>query len=115
MRTYETKASFGRWDVHATTHDDGWDRVTRALVKEVSILSPAHEPAEPRACVLSFREKADEGEVFYGGPVIRRYFDTPITVRLPAFVSQTALTPHTERGAQPPCDRVRGGRPQDGC
>ena len=29
VRTYRTKASFGRWDVHSTTHADGWERVTR--------------------------------------------------------------------------------------
>jgi hypothetical protein len=55
LRTYQTRASFGRWDVHSTIHADGWERVTSALVKEVSILSPATEPAEPLASALSFR------------------------------------------------------------
>ena len=59
LRTYQTKASFGSWRVHSTTHDDGWVRVTRALVKEVSLLSPAVEPAEPLACVtLSSRPRS---------------------------------------------------------
>ena len=35
--------------------DDGWERVTRTLVKKVSLLSPARRPAEPPACVLSFK------------------------------------------------------------
>ncbi len=52
LRTYQTKASFGRWDVHATTHADGWERVTSAIVREVSLLSPALEPAEPLAQVV---------------------------------------------------------------
>ena len=52
VRTYRTKASFGSWRVHATTHADGWERVTKAIVKEVSLLSPALEPAEPLAQVV---------------------------------------------------------------
>ena len=55
LKTYRTKASFGRWDVHATTHEDGWQRVTRAIVREVSLLSPAVEPAEPLAQVVLVR------------------------------------------------------------
>jgi hypothetical protein len=49
LRKYETKASFARWDVHSTTHADGLERVTSALAKEVSLLSPATQPAEPLA------------------------------------------------------------------
>ena len=86
LRTYETKASFGRWDVHATRHEDGWERVTSALVKEVSLLSPGVEPSEPRACVLSFRPTVEptasrEGQVILGGPTLRRSFPTKLTIR----------------------------------
>ena len=51
LSTYQTKASFGRWDVHATTHANGWERVTSAIVKEVWLLA-ALEPAEPLAQVV---------------------------------------------------------------
>ena len=84
LKTYETTASFARWDVHSTPHDDGWDRVTRAFVKEVSLLSPAVEPAEPLACVTLFkpieeraariaRAPASDGTVIHGnGQLLRR-------------------------------------------
>ena len=54
LRRYETKASFGRWNIHATEVGE-CERVTSAFVREVSLLSPAHEPNEPLACVLSIR------------------------------------------------------------
>ena len=67
-------------------HEDGWERVTSALVKEISLLSPGVEPSEPRACVLSFRPMEEptasrEGEVFFGGETIRRDFPATLTVR----------------------------------
>ena len=48
------------------------------------VLSPAVEPAEPRAEVLLLREAAPpepEGEIIGGGPVVRRTFQTTFTVR----------------------------------
>ena len=91
LEKYQTKASFGHWNVHISEN-----RVSQAWVKEVSLLSPAVEPAEPLACVLSVRpaepkpspaavasDRAVAGEVIYGKPGERivRYFETPITVR----------------------------------
>ncbi len=83
LRRHDTKASFGRWNAHSTTHDDGWERVTSALVKEVSLLISL-EPAEPLACVMSLREKAPApvGDVAYGdGSVIRRPIGQVLGVR----------------------------------
>lgn len=62
--------------------------VRSCFVKEVSILSPGVDPAEPRARVLHVREveplarRSEPEEVISGGAIIRRYFDNvPITVR----------------------------------
>ena len=54
LKRHETKASFGRWNIHATEVGE-YERVTSAFVREDSLLSPAHEPNEPLACVLSIR------------------------------------------------------------
>ena len=54
LKRHETKASFGRWDIHSTPVGESL-RVTSAWMREVSVLSPAVEPSEPLACVLSVR------------------------------------------------------------
>jgi len=61
------------------------DVIAKALLDEISVLSPGNEPGEPLARVLLLRESpvavrdtsgrasaGGEGEVFYGGPIIRR-------------------------------------------
>jgi hypothetical protein len=79
-----TPASVGFAALHRGTPINGWDDLVRsALVTEVSVLSPGVRPAEPLAKVVFLREHATEpeGEVFYGGPRLTRYFETTITVR----------------------------------
>lgn len=49
-----TPASYGRHNVHANPTAEGAERVTRAFVSEVSVLSPGVEPAEPLARVITF-------------------------------------------------------------
>jgi hypothetical protein len=65
--------------------DQEMERIIRdGLLNEVSVLSPATKPAEPLAKVVLLRERAIDpagGEVFYGGPVLRRCFETPIVIR----------------------------------
>ena len=90
LKTYRTKASFGHWTVHSTPHANGCERVTSAIVQEVSLLRD-HQPAEPLAAVVLLRHapaavssQAPAGaapRVFYGGPTIRRYFPATFTVR----------------------------------
>ena len=58
--------------------------IARGFVREVSVLSPGRDPAEPRAEVLGLRQVSHTdytraparpepaGEVFYGGGMIRR-------------------------------------------
>ena len=53
LKPHETKASFGRWDIHSTPVGES-HRVHSAWIREVSLLV-ATEPAEPLACVLSVR------------------------------------------------------------
>ena len=65
--------------------------VTCCLLKEISLLTPSTKPAEPLASVRLVRESPAAviasdpavGEVIYDKPgqVLRRYFNTPITVR----------------------------------
>lgn len=49
-------------------------RVTSAIVREVSVLSPGVNPAEPLARVVCLtRERAEpEDEIIYGGPLLVR-------------------------------------------
>ena len=48
----DTAASFERYDLHAPPIDAGGERVARAFVSEVSVLSPSVMPAEPLARVM---------------------------------------------------------------
>ena len=83
-------ASFGHWTVHSTPHANGCERVTSAIVQEVSLLRD-HQPAEALAAVVLLRHapaavssQAPAGaapRVFYGGPTIRRYFPATFSVR----------------------------------
>jgi hypothetical protein len=77
-----TKASF-EFAPLQQQQANGWNRILRALVTEVSILSPGTNPAEPLARVMLLRQRspaavgatsdaAAVGEVFYGGQMIRR-------------------------------------------
>jgi hypothetical protein len=80
-----TAASFGRIDVHAPLMGKDAKRVTSAFVKEVSLLPPGVEPAEPLAQVLWIGEAESPaaglssdrpvaGEVILGGErIARRY------------------------------------------
>ncbi len=66
-----------------------WQRVLRMAVTEVSLLSPAVEPREPRARVVYVAPSEasspcpSPGEVIYHREQvpIRRYFETEIVVR----------------------------------
>ena len=82
LKRYDTKASFGSWDVHSTTHDDGWERVTSTILQEVCASDRPPAQRASRATWCRIREKAPEAEqVFYGGQTLRRTFETPIVVR----------------------------------
>ena len=69
----------------------GTTMLRKALIMEISILSPSTKPAEPLARVALVRESPAAGTdrlavgdtVIYGKPGQRlvRYFETPITVR----------------------------------
>jgi hypothetical protein len=82
----DTKASFARLN-----RDSLWvgrcERVRHAHVTEVSILSPDTRPCEPLAEVTSLRRRQPEptrepeGEIIWGGPMVRRDFKTTFTVR----------------------------------
>ncbi len=88
LRRDRTGVSFG---YHTLRVQDmgGWRRVLRMAVTEVSLLSPAVEPAEPRARVVylapseTSSARTSPGDVIYhrGQAPIRRYFETEITVR----------------------------------
>lgn len=86
-----TAASFGRITVHAPPMGEDAHRVTRALVKEVSILSPDRRPREPLARVLwigkpespaavpATSDRSVAGEVIYGdGTLVRRYYENAV-------------------------------------
>ena len=89
-----TPASISYHDFQRQAIGDS-ERILRGLIPEVSILSPGRRPAEPGARVATFHrtesspsparvtsDRPGVGEVFYGdGTLIRRYFNTPITVR----------------------------------
>ena len=79
-----TRASFGFKTLHrreVNIRGTKADVIARAIVHEVSVLPESVQPAEPLAAVVSIRPIEDE--VIYGKPgqVLRRYFDTKITVR----------------------------------
>lgn len=85
LKQQRTKASFARLN-----RESMWvgrcERVERADITEVSILSPATLPGEPLAEVTLLRtdpkqEREREGEIIWGGPTVRRYYPTTITVR----------------------------------
>ena len=56
-----------------TNHDVFGCQILRSgLITHVSLLSPAQQPAEPLAKLMTLREQEPAGEVVYGGRVIRR-------------------------------------------
>ena len=76
---------------------NGWNIVRQALVTEVTVTSPTHEPRDSGAKVLTLRPTEEKpkpntshagvlrqpdpaGEVFYGGPIIRRNIGTVLAV-----------------------------------
>ena len=87
LKRHETKASFGRWDIHSTPVGESL-RVTSAFVKEVSLLI-ATEPNEPLAYVLSV------------GPTEKRIARAS---REPAPTSGGEVFPHPARCGHPPTD-----------
>lgn len=94
LRQYQTKASLGYWNVHSNPHINGSTRITRGIVEEISLLKDL-TPAEPLAEVVLLKRAPagthppvapagaarTDGEVFYGGATLRRYFPATITVR----------------------------------
>jgi hypothetical protein len=58
LKAFRTKASFGYANVERQEIGD-WGRVLRALVTEVSLLSPAAKPAEPLAQVVLVERSKD--------------------------------------------------------
>ena len=86
-----TRASFG-CKLARYSSFERHDVMRKGYVTEVSVLTVGHEPLEPGARVLTLREDVKpvipaprptpDGVVFYGdGRSLRRYFETPITVR----------------------------------
>jgi hypothetical protein len=76
LKKYDTKVSF-KYTPAGTSNDVfGCQIVRRGLIREVSVLSPGVEPAEPGAKVLTIsRDEAavNPGDrVFYGGARIYR-------------------------------------------
>jgi len=79
---------------YETWREHKWSVVTSALIDEVTVCSPTHKPMEPGASVLTFERssrpaaappaaagRAAEGEVIYGGQIIRRNIGQILRVR----------------------------------
>jgi hypothetical protein len=90
LKPFRTKASFGYANVERQ-EIGAWGRVLRALVTEVSLLSPAAKPAEPLAQVVLVQRSKDlpavatstrsASEIPSPGVRIRRYTGSVVGVR----------------------------------
>ena len=89
-----TGASVSFIDLHRQSID-GWERVLRGIVREVFVLSPSVEPAEPQARVCWLGEESPDraatGEVIYGRPGER---DRPPRHRSGSRCALTRMSPN---------------------